>query len=269
MPEISGLLILAYHNIGEAWCMPSAGPDGVTVFAEQMNQLLRSVEIVPLESALYSLFAGRPLPDRAVSITFDDGYRDILDLAAPILANRNIQSTAFLVPGFLSGNAEAWWERLGRAIRCARASYVDFGEQRLPLHGAQDRMRTVRTVEESVKALNHKARVAVVEDLVHQANPAGEYAHADLFLDWQGARELVARGVAIGSHTLDHCILAREDDAHQCSCLARSRRLLHDELNVPAEMVAFPSGQRGDYSTRLLHFVASWAGVTVAEAAGT
>ena len=98
---------------------------------------------------------------------------------------------------------------------------------------------------------------------MHQANPAGEYAHADLFLDWQGARELVARGVAIGSHTLDHCILAREDDAHQCSCLARSRRLLHDELNVPAEMVAFPSGQRGDYSRRTIE-IAQKAGYVYA-----
>ena len=72
--------------------------------------------MLPLEDALARLHAGERLPSRAVAITFDDGYRDNLTLALPVLEALGLPATFFLVPRLLSGEMDAWWETLGWAI---------------------------------------------------------------------------------------------------------------------------------------------------------
>ena len=46
---------------------------------------------------------GRPLPPRAVMITFDDGYRSNLEIAVPILRRHGFTATFFVVAGLLGG----------------------------------------------------------------------------------------------------------------------------------------------------------------------
>lgn len=49
----------------------------------------------------------RPLPPRPVILTFDDGYRSVLDNAWPLLRDHGFQATTFLVTGQLGGT-NAW-----------------------------------------------------------------------------------------------------------------------------------------------------------------
>ena len=78
------LTVLLYHRV-----LPTsdpllpAEPDAV-LFDSQMALLARIFNVLPLEEALSKLRRGE-LPARALSITFDDGYADNLDVAVPIL----------------------------------------------------------------------------------------------------------------------------------------------------------------------------------------
>jgi peptidoglycan/xylan/chitin deacetylase (PgdA/CDA1 family) len=60
------------------------------------------------------------------------------------------------------------------------------------------------------------------------------------FLDWNGARELQAAGMEIGSHTVDHARLGDLPDSRIRWELAESKRLLEEQLHVPIEAVAYP-----------------------------
>ncbi|HEX3212298.1 MAG TPA: GNAT family N-acetyltransferase, partial [Actinomycetota bacterium] len=75
----------------------------------------------------------------------------------------------------------------------------------------------------------------------------GEPDHRRLFLGWDGARELLARGFEVGGHSTDHAILARESPAAQLTDLVESRRRLEGELDVAVEVLAYPNGSRADY----------------------
>ncbi len=101
--------ILAYHRIH-----PDADPKTPTVspeaFEKQMEILAQRWKPVPLSAVAESLEGGKPLPARAVAVTFDDGTEDNFLLATPILARYQIPATVFVItgqigrPGYLSAD---------------------------------------------------------------------------------------------------------------------------------------------------------------------
>ena len=82
---------------------------------------------------------------------------------------------------------------------------------------------------------------------MEQLRPSGDFAADALFLDWDSARRLAGTGLSIGSHTLDHAILARESPQEQRRNLRESREILQRELQVEVDTLAYPNGKRVDY----------------------
>jgi len=92
--------ILMYHKVGpvddNAWWVP----------AERFEQQLRDLRnqgyrsILP-QDLVHHRLAGRRLPDKPVLITFDDGYRDTLELAEPLLKRYGFRAAAYLPTAFI------------------------------------------------------------------------------------------------------------------------------------------------------------------------
>lgn len=99
--------VLAYHAIGE--CPHSERPHNCVcisteTFAKQMEFLANSRQVVSLEDLIEGRFSGRR---PAVAITFDDGYRNIIDNAVPILSRHGFAATIF-VPTKWIGQKNFW-----------------------------------------------------------------------------------------------------------------------------------------------------------------
>ncbi len=99
------LRVLMYHRVSD-----DPGRDILAVtpfaFAEQMRWLgEEGYEVLPVGEALSRLDAGT-LPEKAVSITFDDGYRDNFEEAFPVLARYRMPAMIFPVTGFVLGEGE-------------------------------------------------------------------------------------------------------------------------------------------------------------------
>ena len=88
--------ILMYHDVGGP-----AGPDEAT-FARQLAFLADGFRTVRLD-ALPEALVGR---DPVACVTFDDGYRDACERAAPILADAGVPATFFLPSGLLGEKLE-------------------------------------------------------------------------------------------------------------------------------------------------------------------
>lgn len=94
-----------YHSISEAAGATSIAP---AVFRAQMEALLASgCPVLPLEAVAESLAAGETLPEDAVAITFDDGFLDFAEQAAPVLRELGLPATVFLPAGRM-GAREDW-----------------------------------------------------------------------------------------------------------------------------------------------------------------
>jgi len=98
------LRVLMYHKVNDQRPNPITVP--TAIFAEQMT-LLGALGYAPvsLDAVREHYLAGAPLPDRAVLITFDDGYLDNLRNAAPILVERGYPAVIFAPVGYLAPGA--------------------------------------------------------------------------------------------------------------------------------------------------------------------
>jgi peptidoglycan/xylan/chitin deacetylase (PgdA/CDA1 family) len=95
------LRVLMYHKVNDVPGNPLSVSVGL--FEEQMAQLRDlGYTVVGLDAVLDHYGAGAPLPERPVLITFDDGYRDNLAHAAPVLERYGYPAVIFVPLAYLS-----------------------------------------------------------------------------------------------------------------------------------------------------------------------
>ncbi|MGI9020531.1 MAG: polysaccharide deacetylase family protein [Solirubrobacterales bacterium] len=103
-----GLRMLFYHRV-----IPGGDPLGVTPerFRRQMEYLAERDWRVVDVAAAGELMRGRDPLDRVVSLSFDDGYLDVVEHAMPVLAELGFGASVFVVTGALDGGvAFDWYE---------------------------------------------------------------------------------------------------------------------------------------------------------------
>src|SRR3954470_12686717 len=94
------LRVLMYHKVNDMPANPLTMP--VSMFDEQMHQLHElGYTVVGLDAVLDHYTQRAPLPEKAVLITFDDGYHDNLDNAAGVLRKYGYPGVLFVPIGFL------------------------------------------------------------------------------------------------------------------------------------------------------------------------
>jgi peptidoglycan/xylan/chitin deacetylase (PgdA/CDA1 family) len=242
------LVILGWHNVEPTWCFPGCSPPAAARrLRNQLVVLRRTANVLPLSAAVEMLRGGGPLPPRAVVLTFDDGYRDNVTVAAPLLARLGLPATFFLAPGLLDGSAEAWWEEASWALRNADVGSVEWDEIALDLSTPSARIASVRIACERLKRRNAHQRRDALGDLVERVRPRGNRDEG-LFMSWDDAAAAVTMGIEIGSHTRTHPILSEETYETQRDELSQSRAELSTRLGVAVDTLAYPNGTARDYT---------------------
>ena len=106
LPPDSVPRVLAYHKVtgfefGGTWITPGG-------FISQVDFLLgKGYRFIDEEQFLETLDGVRAGSDRELLLTFDDGYRELLDNALPALEERNIPALIFLISSYV-GRENRW-----------------------------------------------------------------------------------------------------------------------------------------------------------------
>lgn len=102
------LPVYYYHRVGPfrdgAPLKMNVAPD---VFREHMSVLARRANPVSISDLVACAHDRRPFPRGAVAVTFDDGYKDLLEHALPVLKEFKIPAAFFIVTGGIGG-MDAW-----------------------------------------------------------------------------------------------------------------------------------------------------------------
>jgi len=256
------LLILTYHRVcpqPDALITGNAYAGG---FRRQMQLLARAFNVLPLVEAVERMHAGT-LPSRAVCITFDDGYADNAEVAAPILAEYGLPATFFIATGFLDGG-RMWNDTLIETVRAAQGAELDLtavGSGRFPIGSPAARAATANELIGRCKYLEPAERLARVEGV---AQAAGVSLPRDLMMRSDHVRALHAAGMEIGAHTVSHPILSATFPARAEEEIVASRDRLAAITCAAVRAFAYPNGKPGvDYRSEHVEMVRR-AGFTVA-----
>ena len=118
-----GLLILTYHRVLMVPDPLRPGQTDVLMFERHAATLAANFNVLDLEDAV-SRIEHDSLPNRAVIITFDDGYSDNATTALPILKKNNLTATFFVATGFIDGG-RLWNDTVIEAIRACPREELD------------------------------------------------------------------------------------------------------------------------------------------------
>ncbi|MFT5756879.1 MAG: peptidoglycan/xylan/chitin deacetylase (PgdA/CDA1 family) [Alteromonadaceae bacterium] len=106
-------VILQYHHVLKYTS------SGTSISPSQFEKHLQYLEdnnfnVVPLSDIMNSIKKQQPLLNKTVAITFDDGYRDVLDNAKPLLDKFNYPYTIFINPTMIDKNFAGFlsWQQL-------------------------------------------------------------------------------------------------------------------------------------------------------------
>jgi peptidoglycan/xylan/chitin deacetylase (PgdA/CDA1 family) len=248
------LLVLNYHRIGDlnASCHDrgvfSTDADGLD---HQLAALKRRFTVVAPADSL-EVIEDRYRPrEPLVLLTFDDGYRDNLTNAYPVLRAHKVEAIFFVVTS-LAGSADIpWWDRLAAmARRCAERNIsVSFaGAHPETFEFSPETLGdSIRTVLQAYKRASPPDQKRLLEAFERAVGPGAAAPEARLMLDWRDIRELRSGGMTIGVHSHSHPILARLTPEEQRLELSTSKALVEEQLGVRADFVAYPDGASESY----------------------
>lgn len=265
------LSILIFHRVLQRFDPMDPGLPEAGDFERRMRWVRDWFNVLPLDEAVQRLFSGT-LPSRALAITFDDGYADNEEIAAPILARLGLTATFFVSTGYLDGGC-MWNDRVIESIRACPADSIDLGPVglgRRALASDADRCRVADTVLDAIKHLPPEERRAATESI---AQTAGHPPMPRLMMSPEQVRSLVRQGMQVGGHTVSHPILACLDEADAYAEIHDGKSTLEGIVGAPVRLFAYPNGvPDADYRAEHARMVADCgftAAVSTAWGAGS
>lgn len=219
--------ILLYHRVAPGMD-PAYQPLGPVEFAEHCAFIARRFRVLRLEDLVARVRESKSLAG-CCAITFDDGYRDFLVHAYPVLQRFGFPVTHFLVSSCLDGGVP-WTYRVERLVAHDAVPSREAAVATLrPMPRAQ-RERWLAERESALPAL---------PPLPEMLGPA-DLAHIDGGLvEW-------------GSHTVSHAFLDSIPIDEARMEIVESKRALEAEVGRPVRYLAYPNGYYNDDVLRLV-----------------
>lgn len=227
-----GVAVLTYHGVRDDCVRREAVRGGelhvsASRLAEHCQVLRDLCTPISADQFLEAARSGAPLPERAVLVTFDDGYATWLTHALPILERFQVPSVMFICPDPVARGVRFWFDAVAER---AGAGAVEAMKQ-LPYD---------RWLEETRR-----------QEMVCAAGDS----HAPLTVD--GVRALARSPlVEIGGHTVTHPILANAPATQQRDEIAGCAATLAEWTGRRPRLFAYPNGRPGlDYSAETVSIV--------------
>ena len=241
-------IILLYHRVAALehdFHGLAVRPD---VFREQLAQLRERWTPMPLADLAEAVRAGDP-PERAVALTFDDGYLDNLEHGLPLLAELDVPATFFLTAERPGARRMFWWDVLERVVLHQsglppRLRLRIGGEPReFATADGADRLAAHQELYAIFKASLPAVRDALLRDLARETGARLDAIDADRPMTASEMRVAAAAPqIAIGAHGVHHVSLPElsHDDRHRE--VFDSRAELERIVERPVTSFAYPFG---------------------------
>jgi peptidoglycan/xylan/chitin deacetylase (PgdA/CDA1 family) len=196
-----------------------------------------------MNDLLLFLAGQKDLQRRSVIVTFDDGYADNCQIAAPILEHYGIFGAFYVGVGSVDIPAAPWFSRLRYAFNISKRDKVfDLREQReRPLEEPADRFAAFQSAARFCACLTGNKQEFAVREIETHLEVVPLSVKDCPMMTWDQVRELRRRGHTVGSHTLTHPNMAHVSAQELQNELVQSKCKLEQMLDEPVIHFSYPS----------------------------
>jgi peptidoglycan/xylan/chitin deacetylase (PgdA/CDA1 family) len=278
----AGALILLYHRVTRLGSDPQLLSVTPEHFEQHLRVLRRCMNPVALRDVVAGVRAGK-VPERAVAITFDDGYADNAIEADPLLARHCIPATVFATTAHTGTTREFFWDDLERIflspgqlpqqlkIAFPGGAYIaDLGDAATYTHKRWESHRSWNVLDPGFPS-SRQCIYSELCQLLHRASvehrqPATQQLHqwaesipersSHRMISENELANLVTRDlIEIGGHSVDHPCLGIESAQSQLHQITHNKRVIESMLSKSIDGFSYPFGTRHDFTAETVSLV--------------
>jgi peptidoglycan/xylan/chitin deacetylase (PgdA/CDA1 family) len=251
-PLLAGVgCILTFHHVRPPrpdCFQPNRLLEVTPVFFEDLLRLLKrqNIDVISLDE-MHRRLITEDFKRRFVCITFDDGYKDVLQWAYPLLKKYEMPFAMFIATSFPDRIGELWWLGLEAVIaQNSRISLSINGEMRLfdcaHISGKREVFSALNGYLWSMKRDGEIRQI--VRDLCARYNVDMAAFCRELCMNWEEISRMAEDPLCtIGAHTVNHPMLRKlADDSAVRAEMEQSRAALNAALGRWPEHLAYPGG---------------------------
>jgi peptidoglycan/xylan/chitin deacetylase (PgdA/CDA1 family) len=218
--------------------------DGIVTFLRG-NQW----DIVTTEEALLRLNRGDDSENRFAVLTFDDGYRDTLTRALPILQRHQAPFTVYVPTGAPTRNLYSWWLGLRALFQRNDRLDIDCMETSFECRNYEDKVEGLQRANAWVHA--DYRRAALLDVTFRRYGISLAELNESYFMNENELRILARYRLAtIGAHTVSHSVLSLLSHASVREEFVGNREYLENLLECDVADLAYPYGGPGSCGKR-------------------
>jgi peptidoglycan/xylan/chitin deacetylase (PgdA/CDA1 family) len=241
-----------YHSVSEKatreWG-PWRHAISPATFEQQIAWLSEHKSLVAFEDVVAYLRGDKTLPENAVALTFDDGYKDFLNCALPILRRYDAPSTLYVSTALMKEGAAPYEFRLGETLQQKEKITIKINDREITYRPITN--ERVKKAYQELRQIIEKFPPEQREDFMKK----NEFVRCSEFeiLSSELVNELATEQlVTIGSHGHIHRPLGIAPQEEMRQNIQKSRTELKALLGSPPDNFSFPYGSS---SQRARHVV--------------
>jgi peptidoglycan/xylan/chitin deacetylase (PgdA/CDA1 family) len=250
-PFVGGIgAILMLHRVTAAPDRPAGVNRHLNIDPDFLDAVIADMKasgyaFVAMDEAVERILAGGK-GGRFAAITADDGYRDNITEALPILEKHGAPITIYVAPGLIDGVTDLWWDVVEAIIDACEVLHVPARRGAFTLDcstPARKFQANARLHDYLALEVAEEEQGAVLRELARSSGVDADAPRRNTLMDWNELRAVCAHPlVTIGAHTINHFNLKRLSKSSARREIEDVRRILKRKLEKVPRHLAYPYG---------------------------
>jgi peptidoglycan/xylan/chitin deacetylase (PgdA/CDA1 family) len=260
LPNRSQLIALNYHRIGtatESQYDPNVFSEDAQGFDQHLRILKKKFNVVSPDEALSYINGSEKPQGTCVLVTFDDGYRDCVDVALPIMKKHGVRGVFFVVSQYAEKQPVPWWDEVARLVKAAEGKKITLTYPH-ELHlefSAASQLKNIKILLNLYKNPETKDTDFFLQNLSSCIGLPLKNFDQKLLLGWDDAKLMQKAGMEIGLHSNSHAVMSKLSKNQQFDDIVAGKSLMTERLGKAPRMFAYPDGRQSSFTNETMQVV--------------
>ena len=215
-------------------------------FIDDLEYIVKNFHLIDLPILLSHVKHNEPLPKKAFFLSFDDGFRQMHDLVAPILLRKGIPATFFINSSFTDNRNLCFQHKASLIVEHLLKNEPPKASINEINHLLPKQLQVPIPITTRILAIKYSERMIIDEIATVLEIDTNDYLQNEQpYLTSGQIRNLIKKGFTIGAHSIDHPLYADLTLDEQIRQTTESISFVKEIFHLDYGVFAFPHSDVG------------------------